>query len=108
MHILAARSQPLPFAHNKKKDRGIYRHETKTLADLHRCQDWVEAFSFQIRKITLFCDNTHLKKDDYNGVIGAEMHFAKKIVELLGPIVRSIVSLTSWLRGQLVKCFMTL
>ena len=26
----------------------------------------------------------------------------------LGPVVRSIVSLTSSLRGQLVKCFMTL
>ena len=26
----------------------------------------------------------------------------------LGPVVQSIVSLTSSLRGQLVKCFMTL
>ena len=26
----------------------------------------------------------------------------------LGPVVQSIVSLTSWLRGQLAKCFMTL
>ena len=25
-----------------------------------------------------------------------------------GPVVQSIVSLTSFLRGQLVKCFMTL
>ena len=30
-----------------------------------------------------------------------------KIVEL-GQVVQSIVSLTSWLRGQLVKCFRTL
>ena len=28
--------------------------------------------------------------------------------EDLGPVVQSIVSLTSSLRGQLVKCFMTL
>ena len=28
--------------------------------------------------------------------------------EQLGPVVQSIVSLTSSLRGQLVKCFMTL
>ena len=26
----------------------------------------------------------------------------------LGPVVQSIVSLTSSLRGQLIKCFMTL
>ena len=26
----------------------------------------------------------------------------------LGHVVQSIVSLTSWLRGQLLKCFMTL
>ena len=29
-------------------------------------------------------------------------------VRVLGPVVQSIVSLTSSLRGQLVKCFMTL
>ena len=29
-------------------------------------------------------------------------------IEHLGPVVQSIVSLTSSLRGQLVKCFMTL
>ena len=29
-------------------------------------------------------------------------------LQLLGPVVQSIVSLTSSLRGQLVKCFMTL
>ena len=28
--------------------------------------------------------------------------------KLLGPVVQSIISLTSLLRGQLVKCFMTL
>ena len=28
--------------------------------------------------------------------------------EVLGPVVQSIVSLTSSLRGQLVKCFTTL
>ena len=32
----------------------------------------------------------------------------KKIFIGLGPVVQSIVSLTSSLRGQLVKCFMTL
>ena len=30
------------------------------------------------------------------------------ITNVLGPVVRSIVSLTNPLRGQLVKCFMTL
>ena len=30
------------------------------------------------------------------------------IIENQGPVVQSIVSLTSSLRGQLVKCFMTL
>ena len=29
-------------------------------------------------------------------------------IEVQGPVVQSIVSLTSSLRGQLVKCFMTL
>ena len=29
-------------------------------------------------------------------------------VKFQGPVVQSIVSLTSSLRGQLVKCFMTL
>ena len=33
---------------------------------------------------------------------------AMKIVIHLGPVVQSIVSLTSLLRGQLIKCFMTL
>ena len=28
--------------------------------------------------------------------------------DLLGPVVQSIISLTNSLRGQLVKCFMTL
>ena len=32
----------------------------------------------------------------------------KSKVEDLGPVVQSIVSLTSSLRGQLVKCFTTL
>ena len=31
-----------------------------------------------------------------------------KISFYLGPVVQSIVSLMSWLRGQLVKCFTTL
>ena len=31
-----------------------------------------------------------------------------QISTILGPVVQSIVSLTSSLRGQLVKCFMTL
>ena len=31
-----------------------------------------------------------------------------KVTEQLGPVVQSIVSLTSSLRGQLVKCFTTL
>ena len=30
------------------------------------------------------------------------------VAKLLGPVVQSIVSLTSSLRGQLVKCFATL
>ena len=32
----------------------------------------------------------------------------KTVSSLQGPVVQSIVSLTSSLRGQLVKCFMTL
>ena len=32
----------------------------------------------------------------------------KSFSRLQGPVVQSIVSLTSSLRGQLVKCFMTL
>ena len=28
-------------------------------------------------------------------------------IALLGPVVQSIVSLTSSLKGQLIKCFMT-
>ena len=35
---------------------------------------------------------------------GAHVNFASD----LGPVVQSIISLTSSLRGQLVKCFMTL
>ena len=31
-----------------------------------------------------------------------------QLYTILGPVVQSIVSLTSSLRGQLVKCFMTL
>ena len=30
------------------------------------------------------------------------------VIHYQGPVVQSIVSLTSSLRGQLVKCFMTL
>ena len=35
-------------------------------------------------------------------------HDEKMKYDYLGPIVQSIVSLTSSLRGQLVKCFTTL
>ena len=64
------------------------------------------------QKITLLPDNTFIipsGKSDQRGILvewldvlcyGAESH--------QGPVVQSIVSLTSSLRGQLVKCFTTL
>ena len=35
-------------------------------------------------------------------------YFPDFLLAFLGPVIQSIVSLTSSLRGQLVKCFMTL
>ena len=34
--------------------------------------------------------------------------FPAKVLAILGPVVQSIISLTSSLRGELVKCFTTL
>ena len=36
------------------------------------------------------------------------IEIAEKDIIILGPVVQSIVSLTSPLRGQLVQCFRTL
>ena len=57
----------------------------------------VDAFQLSVvsvyqRCVYLMRDTRYLLKDEYN----------------LGPVVQSSVSLTSSLRGQLVKCFTTL
>ena len=42
----------------------------------------------------------------YSAKVGHTFYF--RFLSSLGPVVQSIVSLTSSLRGQLVKCFTTL
>ena len=50
----------------------------------------------------------YLKFIQWNSVIFSNPLFILKLFNYLGPLLQSIVSLTSSLRGQLVKCFMTL
>ena len=54
----------------------------------------------RVRMITSRTDMLNMLND---GLFGNEIKSAQ-----LGPVVQSIVSLTSSLRRQLVKCFMTL
>ena len=49
-----------------------------------------------------------LNKGEVLKVVAIEYIIVCAYVADLGPVVRSIVSLTSSLRGQLVKCFTTL
>ena len=63
------------------------------------------------KKIFFFKKFRNIRFDKYLVSLSSELksnqpYIAKYIN--LGPVVQSIVSLTSSLRGQLVKCFMTL
>ena len=53
-------------------------------------------------QLTFVFSNTDIPNTD----VSKNPLISKNIVQ--GPVVQSIVSLTSSLRGQLVKCFMTL
>ena len=47
--------------------------------------------------------------EEFGCIVIANSHmFGKLVFGSQGPVVLSIVSLTSWLRGQFVKCFTTL
>ena len=46
-----------------------------------------------------------LSYSQINSTVG---FYKRTSCSILGPVVQSIVSLTSSLRGQLIKCFMTL
>ena len=52
-------------------------------------------------KLTFSHNSRKMKSEHSTEKVGVEP-------DNLGPVVQSIVSLTSSLRGQLVKCFMTL
>ena len=56
----------------------------------------------------LHCENVYMSDNDIFDCFCFRRQVCKKVLEDLGPVAQSIVSLTSSLRGQLVKCFTTL
>ena len=64
--------------------------------------------------VIVLMDRMTYRSRPYNGELECKDHSFLRSVKLamaladLGPVVQSIVSFTSSLRGQLVKCFMTL
>ena len=61
--------------------------------------------------ISIFCDRRTLEieyENNSTNTLTAEILNRTRNARVQGPVVQSIVSLTSSLRGQLVKCFTTL